>query len=136
MSARPTAPSVGDAPHEPRSRPSLALPPVGSAAAVGRWGLTGVPGPGPLSCSHLSLQDWLLLQSRPLQLALACTQNVCFLCRHFSLSLFCGCNIDFPERRESIRAQGRVCMGAICGLDLHSGLPLPNPLHPPARAAQ
>ena len=29
----------------------------------------------------------------------------------FSLSLFCGCNIDIPERRESIRAQGRVCAG-------------------------
>lgn len=99
--------SAGDAPHE--LAPPPALPPKQRQLVGGahEW-----PGPlGPLSCSHLSLQDWLLLQSRPLQLALACTQNVCFLCRHFSLSLFCGCNIDFPERRESIRAQGRVCAG-------------------------
>ena len=95
-----------------RSRP--APRPAPQAAAAGKWGAPHEwPGMlGLLSCSHLPPQEWLLLQSRPLQLGLACTQNVCFLCRQsfFFLSLFCGSNIDLPERRESVRAQGRVCV--------------------------
>ena len=70
--------SASDAPHE--LAPPPALPPKQRQLVSG-----GTPHQRPrmlglLSCSHLALQEWLLLQSRPLQLGLACTQNVCFLC--------------------------------------------------------
>lgn len=70
--------SAGDAPHE--LAPPPALPPKQRQLVSG-----GAPHqrPGtlaPLSCWNLALQEWLLLQSGPLQLGLACIQNVCFLC--------------------------------------------------------
>lgn len=70
--------SAGDAPHE--LAPPPALPPKQRQLVSGGAPLQRPRVLGLLSCSHLPLQEWLLLQSRPLQLGLAYTQNVCFLC--------------------------------------------------------
>lgn len=45
-------------------------------------------------------------------------------------SLFFGSNIDLPERRDSIRAQGTVCVGPSVDLIYIMGLTLPSDLTP------
>lgn len=109
---------AGDAPHG--LAPPPALPPKQRQLVSGPHEWPGLL--GPLSCSHLSLQDWLPLQSRPLQLALACAQNVCFLCRHFFLSLsLLWLQYRLPRKEGVNQSTGQGLCGAICGLDLHSG---------------
>lgn len=84
--------------------------------------LLGLPAPGVVAPS---------LPLPPLQLGLACAQNVCFLCRRsrvFSSLLWLHYR---PPRKEGLhQSTGHGLCTAICELDLHNGLATQGDLHP------